>query len=206
VSDNSGPLAPSYATEASQNLTITIEPVNQAPSFKINPLVTGSPHPVLMVDEDAWLRGSPFNMTSFITDILRGADIGNGPKGEDWGETYQKVTFTVTGGSVLFAELPTIDENGTLAFSLEPNMCGNATFKVHLRDNGGTERGGVDVSQATTFGINVACVNDPPVFSISCLPDNSQIACNSACVAGDAQSCSVNLTVNQVSASKSTFS
>ncbi len=160
---------------------------------------------MVKVDEDAWLRGAPFNMTSFITDILRGANIGSGPKGEDWGETHQKVTFTVIGGSALFAELPTIDENGTLAFSLEPNMCGNATFDVRLRDDGGTERGGVDVSKTTTFSVNVACVNDPPVFSISCLPDNSQIVCNSACVKGDAQSCSVNLTVNQVGAFRYIF-
>ncbi len=192
------PLPSHLSAEVVQNITVFIQPVNQPPSFSINSLLTGSPNPILEVVEDAWLSGNPYNMTSFIEDILRGPDLGTGPNGEDWGETAQEVTFEVIGGSPLFAELPTIDENGTISFSLEENMCGNATFEVLLRDDGGTSRGGQDTSETKSFDIKVACENDPPVFSLSCVEENLQVACDSSCVSGDISTCTVNVTVLQV--------
>lgn len=128
---------------APQTFTITITPVNDAPSFTKGPDVT--------VLEDAGPQSIPGWATA----------ISPGPN-----EATQTVSFLVTANSnpSLFATAPAVSSAGTLTFTPAPNAFGSATITLVARDDGGTANGGVDTSTAQTFVINVTAVNDPPIF------------------------------------------
>jgi hypothetical protein len=72
-------------------------------------------------------------------------------------EAGQSLKFEVQSNSnkTLFAMQPTIDANGTLSYTPAPNVSGTATITVALRDDGGTDHGGVDTSPPQTFTITV---------------------------------------------------
>jgi PKD repeat protein len=66
----------------------------------------------------------------------------------------------------LFSVIPTLNSNGTLKFTPKANVSGVATVDVILKDNGGTENGGNDISAAQSFKITITEINDPPSFTI----------------------------------------
>ncbi|MEM6689168.1 MAG: GEVED domain-containing protein [Planctomycetota bacterium] len=66
----------------------------------------------------------------------------------------------------LFDGLPTVDTSGNLRYTPAPDAFGTATFELRVRDDGGTEDGGVDLSAAQTFTIEVIPVNDAPTFDL----------------------------------------
>jgi hypothetical protein len=73
-------------------------------------------------------------------------------------ESGQTLTFQVTGNTnaSLFAGPISIDSStGNLAFTPTANAGGTATITIVLRDNGGTENGGVDTSPPQSFTITV---------------------------------------------------
>ncbi|MGE5609601.1 MAG: Ig-like domain-containing protein, partial [Bacillota bacterium] len=81
-------------------------------------------------------------------------------------EAGQALTFEVsTNNDALFSALPAIDATGRLTFTPAADATGTATITVRLRDNGGTDLGGVDVSAAQTFTITITPVNDVPSFT-----------------------------------------
>ena len=80
-------------------------------------------------------------------------------------ESGQSVSFLVSNdNNALFATQPAIAPNGTLSYTLAPNFNGSATVTVRIKDDGGTDNGGVDTSQSQTFTISVTPVNDAPSF------------------------------------------
>ncbi|HJT31131.1 MAG TPA: DUF4214 domain-containing protein [Pirellulales bacterium] len=87
------------------------------------------------------------------------------------GET---VTFTVTvnaAGQGLFSVAPAIDPSGTLTFTLNPDVFGNATLTVTAKNSGS----GNNTSNPQTTSITVTGINDPPTLDpIS----NQQVAAN----------------------------
>ena len=131
-------------TSAAQTLTITVNAVNDAPSF-----VKGADQTVL---EDAGAQSVPGWASA----------ISPGPADE----SGQSVSFTITGNTnaALFSAAPAIAANGTLTYTALANAFGTATISVTLSDNGGTANGGVDTSAVQTFVINVTPVNDIPGF------------------------------------------
>lgn len=131
-------------TSEPQVLTITIEGVNDAPSF-----VKGSDVNVL---EDA---GSVV-LAGWATAIDRG--------GAD--EAGQALTFTASADNPsLFQQAPTVAADGTLRFRSAQDAHGSATVTLELADDGGTIGGGADRSSSQTFVINVGAVNDAPTFT-----------------------------------------
>jgi VCBS repeat-containing protein len=117
-----------------QRFTIRVTPVNDAPTFSH----AGS----LSVAQDA----GPQVLNRFVHSISRGAE----------NESDQSVTFFVsTDQPTLFAVPPQISRLGTLSFVPRPEASGTATVTVRLRDNGGTENGGVDTSETKSFKIAV---------------------------------------------------
>lgn len=144
-------------TSAAQSFTITINPVNDAPSFTLASL--------LPINEDAPLQ----TVMGFATTTSLGAA----------NESTQIVTaFTVTQiastGNLSFSTPPSIDPtNGTLTFQPTAQTSGTATFSVTMKDNGGTTNGGVDTSVALTFIISVTEVNDTPSFTLTGNPPAS---------------------------------
>ena len=120
-------------------VTITVNPVNQAPSFTkgANQLVTEN--------------GGTQTVSAWATNVAAG------PPNESW----QVVNFLVSNdNNALFSVQPAIDSSGTLTYTPAPNAFGVANVTVQLHDNGGTANGGVDTSAAQTFTITL---NDPPV-------------------------------------------
>jgi len=84
-------------------------------------------------------------------------------------ESSQKISYVVTlntGGASLFAEAPTISENGTLSFVPAPNATGTATLTVSVKDDGGVLNGGVDTAVANSgsgsFTVVISPVDDAP--------------------------------------------
>jgi hypothetical protein len=129
----------------SATFTISIAPVNDAPSFVGGGNVTA-------------LENAPPQVVSWA-----GA-ISAGPANE----AGQTVSFQVsTDNPSLFAPggQPFIASDGTLSFTPGVAASGTANVTVSAHDDGGTANGGVDSSVPVTFTITVTAVNQPPSFT-----------------------------------------
>ncbi|MFZ4764923.1 MAG: beta strand repeat-containing protein [Roseimicrobium sp.] len=126
------------ALTASDTFTVTVTPVNDAPSFA---LPAGAPYILSAA------TGSPLiTMPGFASGILAGPTD----------EAAQTVSFTVTNtNDALFATEPSIAPNGTLIFAPTDVASGTATVTVTATDSGGVAHGGADTSTAKTFVIHV---------------------------------------------------
>ena len=127
-----------------QNFVITVNSVNDAPSFTKGPDQS--------VNEDSGPRS-----VSWAT------GISTGPSNE----SGQTVNFQITGNTnpSLFSALPAVSPNGVLTFTPAVNANGSAIITLNLKDTGGTDNGGVDTSPSQTFNIVVTPVNDAPGFT-----------------------------------------
>jgi len=145
LSDDGGTADGGDDTSADQTFTITITPVNDAPSFT---LLGG-----VAVDEDA----PPQTFEDFATDIAAGPD----------NESDQTLTFNITDNSnaELFSAGPQISADGTLTFTPAQGASGTATITVELSDDGGTSNGGDDTSDAQSFTITIDS-NLPPDLAL----------------------------------------
>jgi len=125
-----------------ESFTVTVTPVNDAPSFTLAGDVTS--------DEDAGAQSVPNQVSA----------ISPGPPNE----AGQTVSFVVTNdNNALFSAQPAIDSSGTLTYTSAANANGSAMVSVYAVDDGGTANGGVDTSATQTFMITVNPVNDPPM-------------------------------------------
>lgn len=88
-------------------------------------------------------------------------------------EVDQILTFELrVGRPTLFSVQPAINAQGRLTFTTSPNAYGTTNIQVRLKDNGGTDGGGVDTSAWQSFTIKIDSVNSAPVFT---LPTASQL-------------------------------
>jgi hypothetical protein len=139
--DDGGTANGGVDTSSTVAFTLTITPVNDAPTF-----TAGGSVGVL---EDSGVYGS-----TWATAISPGPD-----------EAGQSVSFTVTNDAQpLFSVQPSVDASGTLRFAPAANAYGSATVTVVATDDGGTASGGVDTSATQTFTLTIAPVNDAPSF------------------------------------------
>ncbi|MBZ0136588.1 MAG: tandem-95 repeat protein [Planctomycetes bacterium] len=148
VQDNGGGTAPDMDTSAGQTFTITINPVNDAPS------VTGGSSSTVAEDAGAQL------ISNFV-------GINPGP-GNESGQTAlaYSVQNLVLQGGLTFSTSPTINTAGALSFQTSPDSNGSATFQVQVQDNGGGGAPNVDVSALSiVFTITVTPVNDAPTLT-----------------------------------------
>ncbi|MEJ2475810.1 MAG: tandem-95 repeat protein, partial [Desulfobacterales bacterium] len=140
------------AESNSADVTIQVYAVNDAPSF-----AGGG-------DQNAMENAGTQTVTAWATNISAGPA----------NESAQNLTFSVSNtNNAIFSDQPSIDPGtGTLTYT--PVSEGTATVTVVLRDNGGTDRGGVDQSAPQTFTITVTdsdpvaeieytIMSDPPV-------------------------------------------
>jgi predicted outer membrane repeat protein len=122
------------------NASITVNPVNDAPSF-----TKGS---------DVFVNQQPggYVMPNWATNISAGAT----------NESAQILTFHVLSNSNpgLFSVQPAIDSAGTLTFTGAPNTIGTAIITINLKDDGGTALGGQDTSPPQLFNITIT---NPPI-------------------------------------------
>ena len=118
----------------SDTLTITVRPVNDAPSFAVG------------ADQSVHADAGAQTVPGFVA--TRSAGPAN--------ESGQALDFLVaTDQAALFAQAPAIAPDGTLTYAPNPSLAGTATVSVRIHDDGGTSDGGVDTSAAQTFTITV---------------------------------------------------
>ncbi|MBL7973229.1 MAG: hypothetical protein JNL03_17040, partial [Prolixibacteraceae bacterium] len=143
LKDNGGIDNGGIDQSAAQTFTITVNPVNDAPTF-----TKGSD---LTVNEDAGAQ----TITNWATSISRGPA----------NENNQILTFTLANDNLdLFDTQPSVSTSGTLTFTPKANAFGVTTITVILSDDGTTAYGGAD-KVVKTFTITVLPVNDAPVFT-----------------------------------------
>lgn len=133
-------------TSAPYVFTLTINPVNDAPSFTM----MANPDQALL--EDA----GPQTVNGFVT--------GRDPGAAD--ESGQTVSIVITTtNDAIFTALPEVDAVGQLTYTPAANANGSVTVYVRAMDDGGRDFGGVDTSPAQTFMIDITAVNDAPSFT-----------------------------------------
>jgi hypothetical protein len=127
-------------TSDPQTFTITVNPVNDAPSFiAVDPAASAEDAGKVTLDKWATFVAGPAN-ESAQTNL---------------GYTVSSVTNTS-----LFSVLPSVDINGTLTYTSAPNANGTATFRLQVKDSGN----GSNTSSFQTFTITVNSVEDAPVI------------------------------------------
>ncbi len=142
AADDGGTANGGRAISASQEVRITVNPVNDAPTFALR----GN----LVIFEDAL----PQTVPGFVT-----PNPGGGA--DEQGQTF---TYTTSTDRLdLFAEAPAIDADGTLTYTARPNAFGLATVTMRATDSGGSADGGSNQSGVQTFTIFVDPINDAPV-------------------------------------------
>jgi hypothetical protein len=121
-------------TSAPASFTLTIDPVNDPPSFTKGP------------DQSVLSLAGAQTIPGWAT------AISPGPANE----SSQNVTFTVTNdNNGLFAAQPAIAPDGTLTFTPALLSLGSATVTVRAVDDGGSSNGGNDKSPPQTFTITI---------------------------------------------------
>jgi len=142
LKDDGGTANGGQDTSTPASFTITVNPVNDAPTFTKGPDQT--------IDEDA---GFQF-VSNWATNVNTGAP-----------NEFQSLQFVVTNNSNpgLFLLAPSINTSGSLSYSPAINASGSATISIALKDFGGTANGGQETSAEQTFTITVSAVNDAPV-------------------------------------------
>ncbi len=125
--------------------TITVNPVNDAPSFTIGPN-----------------QSAPYQTSTQQTLTGWATSLSKGPANE----SAQTLSFQITNNTnaALFTVAPSINPAGNLTYTPTGNS-GTATISVVLQDNGGTASGGVDTSAVQTFTITVLTGPDITVFN-----------------------------------------
>lgn len=148
-------------TSALATVSITVNPVNDAPSFLSGP------------DQQATDESGTLQIPAWAT------AISPGPANE----TSQKLHFVIVTNSNpgLFATAPSVHANGALTFKPTPNNSGVATLTIAIQDDGGTANDGVDRSPAQSFQIEITKPhlwhNAANSFDVN---DNSKVAADDA--------------------------
>jgi len=118
----------------SESFTITVEPVNDAPSFEKGP------------DISIQSSDGPQQFNNWATNIDPGTE-----------EISQQVTFVCElDNPSLFSKLPEIDSHGTLSFTPKTTANGTANVSVWAVDDGGTSFDGIDTSIKQNFTIKIS--------------------------------------------------
>ncbi len=140
--DNGGTAFGGVDTSAPQTMTITVNSVNDAPTFNAG------------ADQAVLENSAAKTVASWAT------ALSPGPANES-GQVLSINTTNDNNG--LFSAQPSVSLTGTLTFTPAANANGSATVSVTLSDNGGTALGGDD-STTKTFTISVSPVNQVPSF------------------------------------------
>uniref|UniRef100_UPI002637319B beta strand repeat-containing protein n=1 Tax=uncultured Aquimarina sp. TaxID=575652 RepID=UPI002637319B len=143
LSDDGGTANGGDDTFATQQFTITVNTVNDEPSFTAGANES--------INEDAGAQ----TVNGWATAI----DDGDS-------DATQTISFTVTNdNNALFSTQPAIDATGNLTYTPATNASGSATLDVVLSDDGGTANGGDDTFATQQFTITINTVNDEPSFT-----------------------------------------
>lgn len=147
VRDSGGTANGGVDTSPPQTFTITVNAINDAPSFTVGPNQT--------IDEDAGAQ----TVNPWATAISAGPPD----------EAAQTLTFNITGNTnaALFSIAPAVAANGTLSYTPAADANGTATITLTLSDSGpGAPPPNANTSPSQTFTVTVNAVNDAPVNTV----------------------------------------
>ncbi len=146
VRDNGGSDDGGSDTSPQQVFTLAVNGVNDKPSIAASdpPAILEDAGPQAIANWAAFDAGAPGEAGQMVQDyLISGVD------------------------NAFFAVAPDVDNDGRLTYTVADDANGTTTFSVAVQDNGGTDNGGIDTSDALTVTITVAAVNDRPSFVAS---------------------------------------
>lgn len=145
LSDDGPATPPNDNTSALQGFTVSVDFINDAPSFNIGTDI--------VIDEG--------NSTGIFPDWATNVIPGESPNEQEQ-ELLFTVVFQQVTGSLAFLRSPEIDETGQLLFRPTEHTHGEAIFDVYLTDDGDFEAPNENVSPKQSFKVTVNKVNYPP--------------------------------------------
>jgi len=149
LEDDGSNTPPSSNKSAGVSFTITVNAINDPPSFNFGENIR--------IDE----HHGPFLQENWAT------NISAGPPDE---EATQTVSFVVTEKSIttyLQYDTPvSVDENGALSFQATPHYNGVAIYEIYLIDDGSSVPPNNNKSATIAFTVSVDFVNDQPTFDV----------------------------------------
>ena len=142
VQDSGGTASGGVDTSAPQTFTITVNGINDQPSFTASnpPAVNESAGPQTV---PGWATFNPGNP-------------------QESAQTALAYTVSTVSNPALFSVQPSVAANGNLTYTPAAGANGTSTFEARVQDSGGTANGGVDTSAPQAFTITVNPVDDPP--------------------------------------------
>ncbi len=143
VTDNGSPERSGTGT-----ITMSVSAINDPPRFNRGP-------------DQALTEDSPaVTVANWATDIFAG------PASAADELASQTVSFTVVASKPeLFAVQPQVSSNGTLTYTLAKDAIGTTSVTITAVDSGSGTAPNVNTSAAQTFTIDIAPINDAPVFT-----------------------------------------
>lgn len=143
ISDSKGGVAQS-------RVDINVLPVNDQPSFTRGLDIT-----VLQ------------NSGPYVGEWAQSPYAGAGNEGS---QTLTYEIVSITGSGEIFSTLPVISNGGAITpgaitFTPANNVIGTATLNIRLKDDGGTDNGGIDTSATIQCVITIKYVNQVPSFT-----------------------------------------
>lgn len=143
---DSGPSNPPHDNKsASRGFSISVEFINDAPSFTIGPDIT-----VLEGDDI-------FTYPDWATNISPGESPNEQNQELRFSVVFQQVT-----GTLAFLQIPAVDANGELTFRPTKHTHGEAIFDVYIIDDGEFDSPHVNVSPVQSFKVTVTPKNFAP--------------------------------------------
>lgn len=133
--------------QRTNSFTITINRVNQAPSFDFGTNRVRLP----------WNYG-PVCLTNFVTNCVAGP---TNESDQRW--TFNVLTATNDATNVLFKTYPALGTNNAMAFETQTNCYGTNSVTILMTDNGGTANGGANV-YSNSFQLEIYWAQIPPVI------------------------------------------
>ncbi len=148
AAQDDGGTADGGVNQTTSTFTITVTPVNDAPSFTFA-------SNTIVVLEDA----------GAVTLANQIAITATGPVPEP-AQAITNYVVTTT-NTAFFTVQPALDVAGTLTFTLAPDVNGTAFLQVQAQDDGGTANGGTNGSALVLLTLSVTPVNDAPTIAFT---------------------------------------
>lgn len=145
LADDGGVINAGRNRSAPVDFVIRVAIINTAPDFTLKRDVA------VFVEDDG-----PLEVAEFASDVYKG-----GP-GEEWQSLTFDVSF-VSGNPFLFRTPPSLDDRGTLRFASAHDEYGEATLSISLRDDGGTQNGGIETAPGGPRTVILAVLPQPRV-------------------------------------------
>jgi hypothetical protein len=167
------------AQESYARINVSILPLNAEPVFRFN---TSN---VIELEEDQCSAQS-CEILNVATNVSTSPAKMTGPRGENWPEVGQQLTFVLISHkteilslegiskhtadlSDLFSGIPFVHaSNGSLIVKMVPHVSGRSTLEFFIKDDGGDANGGVDRSFPQTIVVQVDPIDDAPYGLLEC--------------------------------------